>query len=112
MARTFIVTVAYELKGGASEESAKLLRAELVSRGFRDTQGERALPKNSVWAQRPLGEDDTTDALHDACTRDLRLAAAAVRATGRTLELTRAWIQVSGGGTYGLAAGELGSPDA
>ncbi|MSP25272.1 MAG: hypothetical protein EXR75_08940 [Myxococcales bacterium] len=112
MARTFICSVAYELGPETTDEAARLLRAELVARGFRDRQGERPLPRNAVWMPRVATEDDTTDSLHDACTRDLRLAAAAVRAGGRTMKLLRAWIQVSGGGTYGLAAGELDSPAA
>ena len=46
---------------------------------------------------------DTANSIHDKCTEDLRKAARAVRDSGRTIQVLRAWIQVSGGGTYGLA---------
>jgi hypothetical protein len=102
-APSFICSLTYELGGDTSEQAKKLLRAELVGRGYKDRLKERALPRNAVWTLRPLGENETADDLHDKCTRDLRLASMSVRANGHPITILRAWIHVSGGGTYGLA---------
>jgi len=107
----FVCSMSYELDPSAAEEAKKLLRAELVGRRWRDRAGDRPLPRNTVWIFRSAGDDETADQVHDACTRDLKTAADAVRSAGLPVKVLRAWIHVSGGGTYGLAAGEIFSPE-
>ncbi len=109
--RKFVCSMSYELARDSADEARKLLRAELVGRRWQDKVGDRPLPSGTVWIHRSAGDDDTTNQVHDACTRDLKSAAEAVRKTGLELKVLRAWIHVSGGGTYGLAAGELVSPE-
>jgi hypothetical protein len=102
----FVCSMTYDLSSDTSEEARQLLRAELVARRWSDRVKERALPRSAVWALRSAEGDETTSAIHDKCTRDLRLAAMAVRAGGRAITVLRAWIHVSGGGTYGLAGAD------
>jgi hypothetical protein len=111
VARKFICSMSYELGPDVTDDARRLLCAELVGRRWQNRSGERLLPRNSVWIERSASDDQTADDLHQACTQDLRGAAAAVRNTGFALKVLRAWIHVSGGGTYGLAAGELSSPE-
>ena len=97
----FVCSMTYDLSSDTSEDARGLLRAELVARRWNDRLKERALPRAAVWMLK--SSEETTDKIHDQCTRDLRAAAMAVRATGRSITVLRAWIHVSGGGTYGLA---------
>jgi hypothetical protein len=52
---------------------------------------------------RSAADGETTSDVHDACAEDLKQAAEAVATNGQTIKVLRAWIQVSGGGSYGLA---------
>jgi hypothetical protein len=60
------------------------------------------MPAGTVWIRRSADDDHDTDDVHDACARDLHAAVAAVAQTGRPIRLIRAFIQVSGAGSYGL----------
>ncbi|MBK8251932.1 MAG: hypothetical protein IPK82_04615 [Polyangiaceae bacterium] len=112
MGRSFFVTVSYELDPKTPSDARKLFRAELVGRGFQDRARTLLMPSNSVWGVRVATDEQTTDDLHQVCARDLRGAAAAVAQTGRHIQIVRAWIHVSGGGTFGLAAPEALAHDA
>jgi hypothetical protein len=106
MSRTFYASMSYELHPTTPPEARKLLRAELVGRKWNDRYKGALMPSSTVWIFRAAGEDDTTDDVHAACVRELRDAAAAVARTGRPIQLVRAWVQVSGAGSIGLAAAE------
>lgn len=106
MKRTFHVTLSYELHPTTPPEARKLLRAELVGRKWNDRHRAALLPSGTVWMSRQAGEDDTTDEVHAACLQDLREAARAVARTGRPMKIVRAWLHVSGGGAFYLAAPE------
>jgi hypothetical protein len=110
----FVASMTYDLSKDTPDDSRKLLRAELVGRRWRDRVKERLLPRNMVWMMRESHGDETTSDIHDHCAGELKAAAEAVRSMGRSCTVLRAWIQVSGGGTYGLAADEerKGSPPA
>ncbi len=60
------------------------------------------MPHNALWVEKTAGDKDTTREVHDACARDVKDALAAVAKAGLPIELLRAWIQVSGGGTFGM----------
>jgi len=60
------------------------------------------MPAGTVWIRRSAPPEHTTDDVHEACARDLHAAVAAVAQMGRPIKLVRAFIQVSGAGTYGL----------
>lgn len=107
MNRSFYATMSYELHPTTPPEARKLLRAELVGRKWQDRARALLMPASTVWAIRMAGADETTDDIHAACARDLRDAAAAVARTGRPIQVVRAWIHVSGAGTFGLAPAEL-----
>lgn len=108
--RKFVCTLAYEVHPGTSDEARRLLRAELVGRRWQERVGDRRLPSTVLFMVRSAVDEHTTNDVHDACAADLRAAAEAVRAMGRELVVTRAWVHVSGGGTYGPVAGERASP--
>ena len=101
---TFIATMSYEVSATTAPDSRKLLRAELVGRRWQDRLEGALMPANTVWINRPAAPDHTTDDVHEACARDLFAAVAAVAAMGREITLVRAWVQVSGAGTYGLVS--------
>src|SRR5262245_53158999 len=101
MSRKFIATMTYELHTSTAQDARKLLRAELVGRRWQDRFQGPLLPSTAVWIQRSADDNQTTDHLHAACADDLRAAIAAVKATGREITLLRAWVHVSGAGTYG-----------
>jgi hypothetical protein len=109
--RKFVCTMSYELGPETPEPTAKLLRAELCGRRWRDRVDERLLPRNTLWIERSAEDHENTGHLHDACSRDLKTAAEAVRKMGFPLKVLRAWIQVSGGGTFGFADGEHLGPE-
>lgn len=98
---TFIATMSYELDAATEPDARKLLRAELVGRKWEDRHQGTRLPSNTVWCRRGAGERSTCDDVHAECGRDLKDAVAAVARTGRTIALVRAWVQVSGAGTFG-----------
>jgi len=98
----FVATMCYELHPTTELDARKLLRAELVGRRWQDRCEGALMPAGSVWIRRSAEPEHTTDDLHDACARDLHAAVAAVARMGRTIRLVRAFIQVSGAGTYGL----------
>jgi hypothetical protein len=99
---TFLATLSYELSADTAPDARKLLRAELVGRRWHDRHDGALMPANTVWIQRSAEPEHTTTDVHEACGRDLHAAVAAVAATGRSITLLRAWVQVSGGGTHGL----------
>jgi hypothetical protein len=100
----FIATMSYELHASTDNDARKLLRAELVGRRWQDRFNGAPTPANTVWIKRPAGKDETTDHLHAACARELHDAVAAVAKRGLTIAVTRAWVHVSGAGTYGAIA--------
>jgi len=108
---TFIATLSYELHPSTDPDARKLLRAELVGHRWLDRCKDERMPANTLWARRIADEKHTTDDVHAACADDLRKAVAAVAQMGRKISLTRAWIQVSGAGTYGLVAVDSPAPD-
>jgi hypothetical protein len=109
---TFIATMGYELSPTTSDEAKKLLRAELVGRRWLDRADGARMPASVVWANRVAPEEHTTDDVHEACGADLRAAVAAVARMGKPIALVRAWVQVSGAGTYGLVRPEGPAPGA
>jgi hypothetical protein len=109
--RKFVCSMSYELHHETGDEARRLVRAELVGRRWLDRVEDRKLPANAVFMVRSAADDETTDDVHGACARDLRAAAEAVRRTGRPIVVVRAWVHVSGSGTYGPVAGELASPE-
>jgi len=98
--------MSYELQPDVTDEARRLFRAELAGRRWLDRSEDQRLPANTVHMLRAAGEDDTADELHAACARELRAAAEAVRYAGRVLVVVRAWVHVSGGGTYGPVRGD------
>ncbi len=98
----FVATMSYELHPDTPRESQKLLQAELVGRRWQDKSEGIKMPANTVWARKRADPSHTTDDVHEACGRDLHEAVAAVARAGRPIQLLRAWVQVSGAGTYGL----------
>jgi hypothetical protein len=101
--RTFIASMSYDLVPETSPVARKLLRAELVGRRWKDRVRDRLMPASCLWIERSAGEDDTAADVHDRCAEDLRDAARAVAAAGLAIVVLRAFIQVAGGGSYGLA---------
>ncbi len=106
MLRTFYATMSYELSPTTPPEARKLLRAELCGRKWFDRANTLLMPSSTVWGVRSATDDQTTDDVHAGCARDLRDAAAAVARTGRPIQVVRAWIHVSGAGTFALAPAE------
>jgi hypothetical protein len=98
---TFFATMSYELHPSTEPDARKLLRAELVGRRWQDRYEGAPMPANTVWIQRSVEARYTVDDVHTGCARDLNAAVAAVAKTGRAIRLVRAWVQVSGAGTYG-----------
>ncbi len=101
--RTFYVSMVYDLSSDTPADAAQLLRAELVGRRWHDRVRNRRMPRSAVWIDRKVGDELTTDDVHRLAAEELRDAARAVAATGRPIQVLRAFIQVAGGGTYGLA---------
>src|SRR5829696_8208162 len=101
---TFFATLVYELDANTDPDARKLLRAEMVGRRWLDKIDGRPLPSTALWMRRAAGPDDTTDDVHRACGADLLEAVASVQKRGATVQVRRAWVQVTGAGTYGLVA--------
>lgn len=102
--------MSYELSPSTGEGARKLLKAELAGRRWQDRFQGTLLPQNTVWIKRPAVDSDTTDTLHTLCARELVDAADAVSKRGLTISIARAWIFVSGAGTYGPAPYTLIAP--
>jgi hypothetical protein len=102
----FYATISYELDPSTDPDARKLLRAELVGRRWQDRCEGALMPANTLWIRRSATETETTDDVHRACGEDLRRAAEAVVRTGHKIGIRRAWVQVSGAGTYGLVGVE------
>lgn len=100
---SFIATMSYELHPATEPDAAKLLRAELVGRRWQDRHEGQRMPANTLWIRRSAEPGQTVDDLHAACAEDLHKAVAAVAGMGRKIAVIRAWIQVAGAGTHGLA---------
>jgi hypothetical protein len=100
---SFIATMSYELHPETEPDAAKLLRAELVGRRWQDRHEGRKMPANTVWIRRSAEPGQTVDDVHAACAADLHKAVQAVAGMGRRIAVLRAWIQVAGAGTHGLA---------
>lgn len=98
----FIATVVYELDPTSPPEAHKLLRAELVGRRYNDRYEGKRLPNSAVWIRRTAGAGETVDDLKARCAEELRAAVAAVARAGLPIRLVRAWVQVTGAGTFGL----------
>jgi hypothetical protein len=98
----FIATVAYELDPSTPPEAQKLLRAELVGRRYNDRFEGKRMPANTVWIRRNTEPNETVDDLKLRCGAELRAAVAAVARAKLPIRLLRAWVQVTGAGTYGL----------
>ena len=107
MSRTFYCTMSYEVHASVPPESRKLLLAELVGRRWQDRLKGDRLPAGTVFMNRNATAEQTTSDLFQACLVDLRAAAEAVARMGRPMKLGRAWVQVAGAGSYGLAGPEV-----
>ena len=103
---TFSATMSYELAPTTPPEARKLLRAELVGRKWNDRHKTALMPSSTLWIVRSVSDDETTDAVHAACVRDLREAVAAVVRKGLPIQVVRAWFHISGGGAWSLATPE------
>jgi len=101
--RMFTASMSYDLSSGTSGEARKLLSAELAGRRWKRRLRERLMPRNTIWIERSATDEQTTSDLHRICAIELRDAARAVAAAGLPIEVVRAFIQVSGAGSYGLA---------
>lgn len=101
----FFATMVYELSKATEPDAAKLLRAELVGRRWLDRYEGARMPSNAVWMKRSVEPTQSTDDAQAACVTDLRKAVAAVAATGRSITLVRAWVQVTGSGSMGVVSG-------
>ena len=99
---SFIATLSYELHPRTEPDAAKLLRAELVGRRWQDRFESARMPANTLWIKRSAEAGQSTDDVHAACGADLHKAVLAVQGMGKKIELVRAWVQVTGAGTYGL----------
>jgi len=98
----FVATLAWELDPSSSPQAAKLLVAELLGRQYLDRFEGKRLPAHTVWIRRNVEDGETVDDLKRRCAAELRAAAAAVARAGLPIRLVRAWVQVTGAGTYGV----------
>ena len=101
----FVATLVYELHPQTEPDAARLLRAEMVGRRWQDRHEGERMPANALWIKRTAEPHHTTDDVHAACAADLQKAVAAVAGMGKRIALVRAWVQVTGAGTYGLVPG-------
>jgi hypothetical protein len=102
MAFAFTATLVYELHPQTEPDAARLLRAELVGRRWQDRYEGQRMPATALWIRRTPEPNQTTDDIHALCAADVHKAVAAVAAMGKRIALVRAFIQVTGTGTFGL----------
>jgi hypothetical protein len=102
MAFAFTATLVYELHPQTEPDAARLLRAELVGRRWQDRYEGQRMPATALWSRRTPEQNQTTDDIHALCAADLQKAVAAVAGMGKRIALVRAFIQVTGTGTFGL----------
>lgn len=107
---SFYATLVYDLDPETPPDARKLLRAELAGRRWQAKHRGRLTPANAMWMKRSAGPGETTDHLHRACCEELLSAVAAVASRGLPIRLRRAWVHVSGAGTFGPIPEGLG-PD-
>jgi hypothetical protein len=100
----FVTTLVYELHPQTDPKAAKLFRAELVGRRYKEQWEGQPLPRTALWIRHTLEAEETVDHLRERVGRDVRAATLAVRRVGLALEITSAWVHVMGGGTFGLVA--------
>ncbi|MBL9022821.1 MAG: hypothetical protein JNL21_11525 [Myxococcales bacterium] len=98
----FVATLAYELDPSTSPQAAKLLVAELVGRRYNDRFEGKRMPANVLWIRRAGEPSETVDDLRAKMGAELATAVAAVARAGLPIRLLRAWVQVTGAGTFGL----------
>ena len=98
----FVATLAYELDPSTSPQAAKLLVAELVGRRYNDRFEGKRMPANVLWIRRAGEPTETVDDLKAKTAAELAAAAASVARAGLPIRVVRAWIQVTGAGTFGL----------
>jgi hypothetical protein len=98
----FVATLAYELDPSTSPQAAKLLVAELVGRRYNDRFEGKRMPANVLWIRRAGEPSETVDDLKAKMGAELAAAVAAVARAGLPIRLLRAWVQITGAGTFGL----------
>lgn len=98
----FVATVVYELGSATEPKAAKLFRAELVGRRYKEQWEGQPLPRNAVWIRRTTEAGETVDDLKERCRVEVASAAQAVKKAGLALEIACVWVHVMGGGTFGL----------
>lgn len=97
----FFATLVYELDPLTPPPLRKLLRAELAGRRWSDRFDGHLMPDCTLWIRREAGPGEDVNHLKDKCVRELYDAVQAVSAT-QPIKLIRAWVQISGAGTWGL----------
>jgi len=98
---SFYASMSYDLDPETPPDARKLLRAELVGRLWRDKWEGRLTPSHTLWIKREAKRGETTDHIPRRCGEEVAEAIAAVASTGRKISLRRAWVHVSGAGTFG-----------
>jgi len=98
---SFFATLVYELDPLTPPDARKLLRAELCGRRWNDRFDGNLMPDCTLWINRNADPGENVMHLKAKCIRELEDAVAAV-ATKRSIKLVRAWVQISGAGTWGL----------
>lgn len=99
----FVATLVYETDEKTSKDARKLLRAELCGRRYNDHFDGKRMPDGCLWIRRGAEPSETVDDLKRKCQEELAAAAAAVSSRGLPIRVVRAWLHVSGAGTFGLA---------
>jgi hypothetical protein len=99
--RWFFATLVYELDPLTAPPLRKLLRAELAGRRWNDRFDGHLMPDCTFWIRREAGPDEDVNQLKDRCVRELYDSVQAVCAK-HPIKLIRAWVQISGAGTWGL----------
>lgn len=98
----FVAMVVYELDPSTPLDAQRLLRAELVGRRYNEACDGKRMPASCVWARRTAAPGETVDDVSARCLAELTAAARAVRKMGFKLRVSRAFIQVTGAGTFGV----------
>lgn len=98
----FFVTLAYEVDPKTPVDAQRLLRAELVGRRYFEAHEGKKLPAHCLWAPRSREPGETVDHVSRRCEAELVAAVSAVRKMGFKIRVPRAFIQVTGAGTFGV----------